>query len=68
MGTRQEELDRIEREKLIISNQNGIKGRLDNVERELQITRKGHEAASWGEEVEDMEDVDLDEMEPREDD
>lgn len=31
---------------------------LEGISEELELTRKGHEAATWGEEVADMEDVD----------
>ena len=37
--------------------------RLKDVERELKLTRKGHEAWTWGDEVEDSEDIDLEDME-----
>ncbi len=66
MGTRKEELAQIEREKTIIENQNTIMERLSDVERELQLTRKGHEAATWGEAVEEMEDAELDDVPEKE--
>ncbi len=36
--------------------------KLDDVQNELELTRKGHEAATWGEEVADMEDVELEDI------
>ena len=39
-----------------------IADKLADVERELKITRKGHEEWTWGEEVEDS-DIDLEEVE-----
>jgi len=44
---------------LLGTKTDAINDRLDNVERELKLTRAGHEEALWGEKVEDMEDVDL---------
>jgi len=40
-----------------------LQDELSDVKRELQLTRKGHEAWTWGEEVEDSEDIDLEDVE-----
>ena len=34
----------------------------NDIENELNLTRKGHEAWSWGDEVEDSEDIELEEI------
>lgn len=58
MGTRQEELDQFDRERQIITNQETILNALADVKREILLVRKGQEVGIYGEEVEDMEDVD----------
>lgn len=66
MGTRKEELLEYEKQNTIIENQGKIMERLSDVERELQLTRKGHEASTWGEVVEEMEDAELDDVPEKE--
>ena len=57
MGTRQEELDRIKREKELLTKQDDLLARLKDVEREILILRKGQELFVYDEEVEENEDV-----------
>ena len=57
MGTRQEELDRIAREKLVLTNQDKLKDEVKDLRREVLILRKGQELDVYGEEVEENEDV-----------
>ncbi len=42
--------------------------KLGDVEKELLLTRKGNEAFVYGDEVEDSEEVDLSELEPKTED
>lgn len=63
MGTRQEQLDQIVREKEALVKQVEIMERLDKLEQELKLTRKGNEAFVYGEEVEESDEVDLEEVE-----
>jgi len=58
MGTRQEELDQIQREKDILANQDKLKDELKDLRREVLILRKGKEVFDWEDEVEENEDVD----------
>ena len=57
MGTRQEELDRIDREKLLLDKQDELESELKDLRREVLILRKGQELSVYGEEVEENEDV-----------
>lgn len=64
--TRQEQLDMLSNIAITRVKQELIEEKLDELKKmtkELMLTRKGHEVASWGEEVEDMEDVNLEEIE-----
>ena len=55
--TRQEELDRIAREKLLLDKQDELESELKDLRREVLILRKGQELSVYGEEVEENEDV-----------
>ena len=72
MGTRQEELDAIGRNKKILKKlesleEGGYVGdKLSDIKRELLLTRKGNEAFVYGEEVEDSDEIDLGEVLPEE--
>jgi len=62
MGTRQEELDQIQREKDVLSKQENIMSEIRNLQRQIMILRKGFETAGWGEAVEEMDDVELEDV------
>ena len=55
--TRQEQLDEIERQKLILENQNKTMDELKDLRREVLILRKGQELFVYEDEVEGHEDV-----------
>lgn len=64
--TREEQLKMLSDIANTRTNQDLILEKLDELEKmtkELRLTRKGHEVASWGEEVKEMEDANLEESE-----
>lgn len=57
----------VKEETKLVSDENNsldtLMDKLAEIKRELNLTRKGHEEWTWGEDVEGSEDIDLEEIE-----